>query len=96
MIDIVYKRPWLTLFGINLVALLLFSAIIASWAGDASLLNKGLLVSPIGALIATNRLSWGWRAGNQEQWVWRKRYLQAVVMWAVVFIVLAFILLGMH
>ena len=94
MIDILYRRPWLTVFGINLLALLILIAVITGWADDASLLKRELWVAPIGALILTMRLSWGWQSADQS--VWRKRYMKAAVIWAMVFVVLGFVLLGMH
>ncbi|MGN6059503.1 MAG: hypothetical protein ACTHOI_13085 [Sphingomicrobium sp.] len=96
MIDIIYKRPWLTVVGINSAAVLLLCAVIAWWVGDAAVIGKTLVIAPIVAALFTIKLARGWYDKAPDDAVWRKRFLQTGAIWGVVLVILAFILIGIH
>ena len=87
-------RPWLMVFGLNWLAMIALVAIIAWWSGQLRLLGGGVILAAIGAAGFTARLSWGWVDKHPTETVWRERSLQAAAIWAVVFVILVFILLG--
>ena len=94
MIALIYRRPWLTVFGINAIALFLVGVILAVWERDASLLTKGAVIAPIGALAFTLKQTWWWDDKNPPDAIWLKRFIQTGAIWGVVLVVLGFVLLG--
>ena len=84
-------RHWLSLYGINVVGILLLELVVAWWMGDFSLMGKGAFIAVPAAAAFTLRESWGW-GGSADKPSWRKRYLQTLALWSVLFVVLAFVL----
>lgn len=87
-------RPWLTIFGMNWLAMTIFVGVIAWWSGNLGLLGEGVIFAAIAAAGFTARLSWGWVDKQPTEAIWRYRLLQAAAIWGVVLVILIFVLLG--
>jgi hypothetical protein len=94
--DLIYRRPWLTVFAINAVALALVGAVTAWWTGEVPLATKVFLIAPVAALLFTLKQTWWWNGKNPSDAIWRKRFVQMTAIWGAVFVILAFILFGVH